>query len=258
MESFQNNITPELIKALSDFQADCPPLDYDKTVDYTANGRRVFYKFTSYEHMLKTIRPYLQKHGLTFTQVLNHDTSVTTVLMHTSGGLLAGTLRVPIPDNASAQLVGSNISYNKRYSLASILGIAADDDEGGNAPNPVERRTPAPTATTVTPAPAVKTPQKVTAPPAVEKAKASNNGPGPAPRSPEPAKPAQTVDPAPDAKPKTVGRPTISDDELKALAAACSSEEELRATYQNAMKTYNVAQEQVTIFSLRKKELLGQ
>jgi hypothetical protein len=59
---------------------------------------------------------------------------VETLLLHSSGQWLADTLAVPV-SAASPQAVGSAITYAKRYSLASFVGVApaGDDDDGNSA-----------------------------------------------------------------------------------------------------------------------------
>jgi len=51
-----------------------------------------------------------------------------TMLLHNSGQYIQCTFSVPI-DRANAQGVGSGLTYVRRYSLCSIVGIASEDDD---------------------------------------------------------------------------------------------------------------------------------
>ena len=61
---------------------------------------------------------------------------VETTLFHASGQSLGDVLAVPV-NPANAQVVGSAITYARRYALASFVGVApADDDDDGQAASP--------------------------------------------------------------------------------------------------------------------------
>lgn len=57
-----------------------------------------------------------------------------TMLIHSSGETIEGFLPIQVAANATSQQVGSAITYARRYSLASMVGVApAEDDDDGNA-----------------------------------------------------------------------------------------------------------------------------
>src|ERR1700675_1357510 len=65
---------------------------------------------------------------------------VTTLLLHTSGEFILGTLLLPATgkgkDNQiklDAQTAGSAVTYARRYAYQAILGIAPEDDDGNSA-----------------------------------------------------------------------------------------------------------------------------
>lgn len=81
----------------------------------------------------------LAKHGLSVAQfgdsdseALNGSVPLTTLLMHSSGQWIAGTMRAPL-SKADAQGVGSCITYLRRYGLQAMIGIRAEDDDGNAA-----------------------------------------------------------------------------------------------------------------------------
>lgn len=78
----------------------------------------------------------LAKHGLSFVQParVEADGAVTveTVLMHSSGQWLSESLSLR-PQQNTPQGIGSALTYGRRYGLSSLVGIAADEDDDGNA-----------------------------------------------------------------------------------------------------------------------------
>ena len=92
--------------------------------------------YSSLASVIDAVRPALSANGLAFVQMLHTadgGVAVETVLIHESGEQLScGTLFIPA-SKQDAQGYGSAISYAKRYSLQSALGIASEDDDGNAA-----------------------------------------------------------------------------------------------------------------------------
>ena len=92
--------------------------------------------YSSLASVIDAVRPALSANGLAFVQMLHTadgGVAVETVLIHESGEQLScGTLFIPA-SKQDAQGYGSAISYAKRYSLQSALGIASEDDDGNSA-----------------------------------------------------------------------------------------------------------------------------
>jgi hypothetical protein len=87
---------------------------------------------------LNAVRPALLANGIVAIQSVSKTDvgiAVTTKLIHTSGEYLESDACVLPVEKPNAQAVGSAISYARRYSLASFLGIAAgtEDDDGAAA-----------------------------------------------------------------------------------------------------------------------------
>ena len=81
------------------------------------------------------VRGPLSKHKLALTQhpsVEDKTVTVRTLLIHASGGWLASECSA-VAQNSNPQAIGSVISYLRRYSAASICGIAQEDDDGNAA-----------------------------------------------------------------------------------------------------------------------------
>lgn len=60
------------------------------------------------------------------------DVIVQTTLLHSSGEFIRGDCELPVVQR-TPQAVGSSITYGRRFGLAALLGIVADEDDDGNA-----------------------------------------------------------------------------------------------------------------------------
>jgi hypothetical protein len=103
-------------------------------------------------------RAHLAAQGIAVSQspeATDATVSVETLLLHSSGEWLSGTLTARAKD-AGPQSIGSTITYLRRYGLASMVGVAPDDDDAEAAqprkPAP-ERATPPPAAPRPVPVP---------------------------------------------------------------------------------------------------------
>lgn len=91
-------------------------------------------------------RKPLTKHGLAVVQTMGGggDVTVITTLCHTSGEWIKGSLTMR-PVKSDPQGIGSCITYARRYSLAAIVGICPEDDDGNSASGLGKDRRPAKT-----------------------------------------------------------------------------------------------------------------
>lgn len=79
--------------------------------------------------------PILAKHGLTisqFTSMSGEQLVLCTRLLHTSGQWMEGEYPLPL-DLTKPQAMGSALTYARRYAWSAACGIAAEDDDDGNA-----------------------------------------------------------------------------------------------------------------------------
>jgi hypothetical protein len=91
-------------------------------------------KYAPLDAIIDATRPILSTHGLAVIQqplFMEGTAGVETTIIHKSGYSTSSTLLLPLKDQ-SPQGVGSAITYARRYSLAAVLGIAAEDDDDGN------------------------------------------------------------------------------------------------------------------------------
>ena len=109
-----------IFKALANFQNECPVILKD-TQGYG-------YVFADLPAILEVINPLLKKHGLGFTQPLN-GSQIKTIVFHVESGESIESL-TDIPQGVKLsgmndfQVLGSAITYLRRYSLSSIFRVA--------------------------------------------------------------------------------------------------------------------------------------
>ena len=156
------NDMKNLFKALAAFQQEVPIIHKD------AKGYN--YSYTNIATIVEKITPLLKKHGLGYSQPLTEN-GIQTIIFHAeSGESLESFIKLPIEsleyveitkkDKSGndyiayqilgfegmnkAQAYGSLITYFRRYSLSSILGLITDSDadarnkriEKANEPKP--------------------------------------------------------------------------------------------------------------------------
>ena len=115
----------ELSKALVSFQSEM------ETIGYDANNPFFKSKYATLTNLVECSKKVLSKHGLAVTQLAEDEGAITTVLMHTSGEYLSSKLTLkPVKDDPQGR--GSCLTYARRYSYASILGLVSDEDDDGN------------------------------------------------------------------------------------------------------------------------------
>ena len=139
--------TIELFKALAGFQQEVPSI-FEGSTGYG-------YKYADLTQILAVINPIMKKHKLGFTQLLNNQ-ELKTVVFHTSSGeSIYSTVSIPqevvLKGQNVFQVAGSAITYFRRYSLSSILGLVTDADGDTNVKQPPVKAIPKPTSVTPQP-----------------------------------------------------------------------------------------------------------
>lgn len=129
----KSETTSKLFGALAKAQGEMRAVAFDATNPFLKN------KFASLGAVIQTSRATLAKHGLAVSQMPTSSektVGVETILAHESGEWIGSTIFLPLGEEkgkSQAQLAGSVITYLRRYSLAGILGMYADEDGDGNA-----------------------------------------------------------------------------------------------------------------------------
>jgi len=112
-----------LLKALSEFQNEVPTI-HEETKGFN-------YTYSNLNSIFKVIKPLLKKHGLGFYQNLDARSLVTTVYHVESGEQIQSSSDIPqvsLKGMNDYQTLGSGITYLRRYSLSTILGLITDKD----------------------------------------------------------------------------------------------------------------------------------
>lgn len=91
-------------------------------------------RYASLAAHTESLRKPLAKQGLAIVQSIStgdNSVSVTTRLIHASGEWMADSVSMALPERATAQVLGSFVTYLRRYSLAAFgLVVGEPDDDG--------------------------------------------------------------------------------------------------------------------------------
>jgi hypothetical protein len=113
-----------LFKSLAAFQQEVPVI-HKATQGYG-------YSYSDLPKIFSVINPLLKKHGLGFTQLID-GTDVKTMLFHIESGENISSVTA-IPQNVQLkgmndfQVLGSAITYIRRYAISAMLGLVTDKD----------------------------------------------------------------------------------------------------------------------------------
>lgn len=125
----------EIAKALAKFQSEVSDPERTKENSYLKA------KYVTLDSLLQAIRPVLASNGLSFMQIpstTDEAVTVTTLLLHESGEWFEShPFTLPLMKK-DPQGVGSVVTYARRYSLSSILGVAWDEDDDAQSNNETE------------------------------------------------------------------------------------------------------------------------
>jgi hypothetical protein len=127
-----------LFKALAEFQQEVPVI-HKATQGYG-------YTYADLPKIFEVINPLLKKHGLGFTQLIN-GTQIATCLFHVESAESIES-KIDIPQGVilkgmnEFQVLGSAITYLRRYALSSMLGLVTDKDTdaGGEQVKPEPKK----------------------------------------------------------------------------------------------------------------------
>lgn len=125
-----------IYKALSDFQNEVPVI-HQATQGYG-------YTYADLKSIFEIIKPLLKEHGLGFTQLLDGENLKTIIFHMDSGEQLESS--VHIQQNVSLakmnafQVLGSAITYYRRYSLSAALGLITDVDNDAATPKQTTKK----------------------------------------------------------------------------------------------------------------------
>ncbi|WBC28428.1 Erf-like ssDNA annealing protein [Rhodobacteraceae phage LS06-2018-MD05] len=128
----------ELLKSLAAFQQEVPII-HKGTQGYG-------YSYADLPAIFEVINPLLKKNGLVFTQLVNED-HIKTILYHVESEksiesttlLMSG---IKLAKMNEFQVLGSQITYLRRYALSSMLGLVTDIDNDGAGDDKIPEKQP--------------------------------------------------------------------------------------------------------------------
>jgi hypothetical protein len=128
----------KLAEALARFQAKVKTIVKDKRAKIESAKGKYEYTYADLASVMETIRGPLSEAGLAISQPTVFKDGglwLRTVLIHSSGEYLESFY--PLPNNAgSPQQMGSAITYARRYTLSSILGIVTEGAKAAGIATP--------------------------------------------------------------------------------------------------------------------------
>lgn len=129
MTTTQSQSITELAKALATVQSALQPAAKEAVNPHFRS------KYADLPAVWDACRTLLTKAGLSVVQMPVEAgpgrVGLTTMLLHSSGEYISATVSTALQRD-DAQGVGSALTYLRRYSLAAMVGIVADEDDDGN------------------------------------------------------------------------------------------------------------------------------
>ncbi len=121
-----------LAEALAKVQGALPTIAKSKKADIeTKKGRNYSYTYADLAAIWSTARRHLSEHGLALVQPTRPgeggEMYLQCILLHASGQWIGGEMLLPLANDI--QQVGSSFTYLRRYMLAALLGVVAEDED---------------------------------------------------------------------------------------------------------------------------------
>ena len=123
--------TPELFAAIAAIQGEVENASKGSVNPHFKS------RYADLAEILNTVRHVCAAHGVAIIQSPGYDpeknvVTLQTILGHEKGGYITSTAAC-VPSKVDAQGVGAATTYLRRYSLAALVGIAQEDDDGESA-----------------------------------------------------------------------------------------------------------------------------
>lgn len=120
-----------IAKALVEFQKDLPDIERNAVNPYFESN------YATLDNILLTVRPNLIRAGLSIVQAVSTipdrlGVIVETRLLHSSGEWIQESFEAKAESNAP-QKIASTVTYLRRYSVTSFLGLHPEEDDDANA-----------------------------------------------------------------------------------------------------------------------------
>jgi hypothetical protein len=147
VNALDNAGTPELWSAFATAQEKFKVPKKTKTAKMERDGKRLYeYKYSTLDDLIEATRPALTGVGICVVQNPKIDgakVSVSTILCHAKGRWISDPVTLQAQSSA-AQHIGAALTYARRYSMSTTLGVAAEDDNDVEGQEPTTRKVQAP------------------------------------------------------------------------------------------------------------------
>lgn len=137
----------EFLRALTDFQADCPVIEREAAVKFGQTA----WNYAPLATIIKTIKGKLKECGLSYrfeTKETDGSIAITCILAHISGHVEKNEMTAKADTSGSKnqiQAKGSTITYLMRYTLIGSLGLSTADQDVDGEGTPKVATEPLPT-----------------------------------------------------------------------------------------------------------------
>lgn len=102
-------------------------------------------KYFDINSLLKHVEPLLQKNGLLLLQPIVKGEVFSEIVDIKTGESVQSS--IPLPQMDDPQKLGSAVTYYRRYTLQSLLGLQAEDDDANSASQSVKQKSTKPWVT---------------------------------------------------------------------------------------------------------------
>lgn len=129
--------------AMAEFQAECPVVT--KITGVPTSTGKMAYKFAPFEHVISTVKPYLQKHGFCYTLDTDTESALGWVIakchvIHSSGHSMTSVAKFPLGTKtgimSDTQVYASALTFASRRVFQNAFGIVcAGEDFNGATDN---------------------------------------------------------------------------------------------------------------------------
>jgi hypothetical protein len=121
----------ELLKALANVKKEVGVLSKTETNPFFKS------KYFDINSLIQQIEPLLEKNNLLLLQPIENNKVKSVIYEVESGNFVSS--EIELPNLTDPQKLGSAITYYRRYTLQSLLGLQAEDDDGNKASAPSKR-----------------------------------------------------------------------------------------------------------------------